>query len=190
MPEKTSNSTESPETPCEEKQRLGMRRIRRTVITLSVIFVLSGLLWGAYDYMYVYRFPPGTEIYGYAAPVHAELVGRLYGYADPEPGGILGKLYPYLTYRHYIIPEGATEIHVLTGLPLHSISIPDSVKSIDHYAFANRNQMKKLVIPDSVKTIGDGAFDSCESLEEITLPASLTEISFGMFRSCHSLKKS
>lgn len=190
MPEAANNHSDT-EISSEEKQKLRLRRIMRIAVLLLVFLLLPTLLWGAYQYLYVYRFPPGTEISGFTAPAHSGLIGRLYGFLDPPPDGMFGRLYPYLTYRHYIIPEGATEIGALTGLPLHSISIPDSVECIAPYAFAftARTQIKRLVIPDSVKEIGDAAFDGCESLEEITLPASLTEISYGMFRSCHSLKK-
>ena len=53
---------------------------------------------------------------------------------------------------------------------LTSITIPDSVTSIEYCAFYNCTALTSITIPNSVTSIGDGAFEGCSSLESITIP--------------------
>ena len=48
--------------------------------------------------------------------------------------------------------------------------IPDSVTSIDAYAFNRCTRLTSIIIPDSVTSISPGAFRGCESLTSITIP--------------------
>ncbi len=50
---------------------------------------------------------------------------------------------------------------------LTSITIPDSVTSIDQYAFVGCTSLANIVIPDSVTSIGDCTFSGCTSLTSI-----------------------
>ena len=50
---------------------------------------------------------------------------------------------------------------------LASITIPDSVTSIDSYAFSGCSSLKNITIPDSVTYIGAEAFGGCYSLERV-----------------------
>ena len=56
---------------------------------------------------------------------------------------------------------------------LVSISIPDSVISIDEKAFYNCNNLISITIPKGVTSIGDGAFMNCSSLIEVINKSSL-----------------
>ena len=47
---------------------------------------------------------------------------------------------------------------------LTSVSIPDSVTTIGHYAFHDCNHLTSLFIPDSVTFIGIRAFYDCKNL--------------------------
>lgn len=60
-----------------------------------------------------------------------------------------------------------------------TVTIPDSVEEIEHYAFAFSRNLKKVIIPDSVKSIGTNAFSGCTKLTEIKLPKKLETI--GMY---------
>ncbi len=57
-----------------------------------------------------------------------------------------------------------------------SYSIPDSVTSIEDWAFENCTSLTSVTIPDSVTSIGEYAFSGCKSLTSITIPDSVTSI--------------
>ena len=68
-----------------------------------------------------------------------------------------------------------------------SVDIPDSVISIDSYAFASCRSLTSVDIPDSVTSIGGYAFGGCSSLTEVTIPDSVTVIDNGTFIECTDL---
>mgnify|MGYP002554987574 CR=1 FL=1 len=68
-----------------------------------------------------------------------------------------------------------------------SVTIPDSVTSIDDNAFGFCSQLTNISIPNSVTYIGYSAFNSCTSLKSITLPSSLSTISEALFFGCSQL---
>lgn len=68
-----------------------------------------------------------------------------------------------------------------------SIVIPDSVTSIEYYAFLNCTKLTNVTIPDSVKSIEWGAFQNCISLTSITIPSNVTNIGYQAFSGCSSL---
>ncbi len=70
---------------------------------------------------------------------------------------------------------------------IRSVSIPDSVTSIEEGAFSKCTALTSIHIPDSVTSIGDGAFNSCSSLTSIRIPDSVTSIGGGAFYCCTSL---
>ena len=49
---------------------------------------------------------------------------------------------------------------------MKSVTIPDSVTSIDNYAFNGCTGLTSITIPDSVTSIGDRAFQGCTSLAD------------------------
>ena len=65
--------------------------------------------------------------------------------------------------------------------------IPDSVSSIENYAFSGCSSLTNLMIPDSVTNIGDSAFEGCSGLTGIAIPNSVTSIGFRAFEDCNSL---
>ncbi|MBQ6831347.1 MAG: leucine-rich repeat domain-containing protein [Oscillospiraceae bacterium] len=68
-----------------------------------------------------------------------------------------------------------------------SYSIPDSVTSIDDYAFFSCRNLTSVTIPDSVTNIGDSAFSSCENLASVTIGNGVTSIGEYAFEFCQSL---
>ena len=68
-----------------------------------------------------------------------------------------------------------------------SVTIPDSVTSIDDNAFGFCSQLTNISIPNSVMYIGFSAFAHCTSLKSITLPSSLSSISEALFSGCSQL---
>ncbi len=70
---------------------------------------------------------------------------------------------------------------------LTSVSISNSVTSIDDYAFYGCSSLTSTTIPDSVTSIGNFAFYGCNSLTSVTIPNSVTSIGSLAFGECGSL---
>ena len=66
-------------------------------------------------------------------------------------------------------------------------AIPNSVTSIDYYAFENCTSLTSVTIPNSVTSIGDNAFENCTSLTSVTMPDSVTGTGACVFLSCKGL---
>ena len=66
-------------------------------------------------------------------------------------------------------------------------NIPDSVISIEDYAFYECKSLTRINIPNSVTSIGECAFIRCQSLTRINIPDSMTSIGDNAFRNCESL---
>ena len=72
---------------------------------------------------------------------------------------------------------------------IKSVSLPDSIKTINEDAFGSCKKLKKIMIPDSVEEIGDYAFRGCKGLVKVELPSNLKVIRQGTFARCNSLKQ-
>ena len=68
-----------------------------------------------------------------------------------------------------------------------SYTVPDTVRTIDSYAFRKASYLTDIIIPEGVETIGSSAFGSVYRLKNITLPDSLTELGESAFYNCGSL---
>ena len=68
-----------------------------------------------------------------------------------------------------------------------SVSISDSVTSIDDYAFEDCSSLTGITIPNSVTSIGYGAFIGCSGLTSIRIPGGITSIDIGLFYDCINL---
>ena len=70
---------------------------------------------------------------------------------------------------------------------LTSITIPNSVTTIEWGAFQYCTNLTSITIPNSVSSIGNGAFAGCTGLTSITIPNSVTSISDRAFAGCTGL---
>lgn len=88
-----------------------------------------------------------------------------------------------------VIPFGVTKIlgYSFNCRSFTSITIPDSVTSIDDFAFYNCESLVSIEIPDSVTSIGIHAFSNCNSLTSIKIPSSVSKIDDYAFYNCASL---
>jgi hypothetical protein len=70
---------------------------------------------------------------------------------------------------------------------LTSITIPNSVTSIEHDAFSGCSGLTSITIPNSVTSIENGTFLECSGLTSVTIPNSVTSIGNWAFRYCNNL---
>ncbi len=71
---------------------------------------------------------------------------------------------------------------------LQSISIPESLVTIDEWAFTEDSSLLTVSLPQSVEQVGAYAFNECRHLTSVTLPQQLTVIPEGLFYYCHELE--
>ncbi len=69
----------------------------------------------------------------------------------------------------------------------NSSTIPNTVVSIENYAFWGCELVTSMIIPNSVTMIGDYAFENCWSLTSMTIPNSVTAIGDFAFYVCSNL---
>ena len=71
---------------------------------------------------------------------------------------------------------------------LTSITLPQSLTSIEYLAFDQCTALQNINIPQNVTNIGVSAFLQCKSLTSITIPSGVTSIKTSAFASCTSLR--
>jgi len=64
--------------------------------------------------------------------------------------------------------------------------VPDTVETIERYAFRKCSKLTSIILPPSVKIINDDAFQN-SGIITVTLPASLSSIGNGAFTMCSKL---
>ena len=70
---------------------------------------------------------------------------------------------------------------------LTSVTIPNSITSIDYETFSGCYGLTSVTIPNSVTSIGERAFFGCAGLNSVTIPESITNIGYGAFNECSRL---
>lgn len=83
---------------------------------------------------------------------------------------------------------GVAQTGVSRCVPITDITIPNTVTSIESYAFIWCKNLVGVTIPDSVKNIGFMAFAYCDSLSYLLVGSSLQSIGTNAFASCKSLE--
>ena len=81
----------------------------------------------------------------------------------------------------------AGKLYLNGNLISGELRIPDGVKRIGSYAFAECKGITALILPEGLEEIGQEAFKSCGSLRSIDIPASLLRIGSWAFYNCGSL---
>ena len=103
---------------------------------------------------------------------------------------------PLFRYRMQSGYAGKTEISIDRCCENHEeVVIPESihdipVSKIDMLAFAQCENVRRIVLADTIDYIGSQAFDRCTALESIRMPARMAQrmLSSYMFRNCTSLR--
>lgn len=98
------------------------------------------------------------------------------------PTGFTGH-YSVLDGTQMICREAGYECASLTGLV-----IPDSVTTIDHYAFMNCTALRTLELGNGITHIYQQAFQNCSSLEVLVFPSALMLLDNHAFGGCTDLR--
>lgn len=72
---------------------------------------------------------------------------------------------------------------------LENVNIPTSLTSINEYAFYYCISLKSIELPNSLKSIGDCAFRYCSNLASIYIPKAVTNIGNYVFADCCGISK-
>lgn len=81
-----------------------------------------------------------------------------------------------LRYENSLLLSGDGEKLIWVYPGAEAVSLPDGLREIGSYAFADCTALRTLEIPDGIRTIGGGAFDGCTGLEALLIPPSVEEI--------------
>lgn len=95
-------------------------------------------------------------------------------------------------YSYTIFYDETIKITGYTGDSIH-LEIPSMidgypVTGIGNNAFYNNDNLQSVTIPDSVISIDKEAFAYCSNLQNITLPSTIEIIYYGAFRDCTNLE--
>ena len=87
---------------------------------------------------------------------------------------------------------GVTIYNWREGLTDGTLTLPSEVDglpvtAIGKLAFADRDDIVRVIIPEGVVKIDSGAFRSCSNLQEVVLPQSLTDLGAEAFKRCMKL---
>ena len=78
--------------------------------------------------------------------------------------------------------------YAFQGSAVTSVSMPESITSIDYNAFKGCQNLESVTLPESLTTLGSYAFYSCKLLKTIKIPSGVTAIPSSCFYECSSLE--
>lgn len=96
------------------------------------------------------------------------------------------------TTKYLTISEGVVNImsnSFRAWSKLESVSIPNTLQTIDEYAFSDCKNLKEINFPESLTDIGRFAFSDCRSIIKLVIPKNLKDIESGTFKNCINLKE-
>lgn len=71
---------------------------------------------------------------------------------------------------------------------IRKVSIPSTIRQIDHNAFAYCTGLEELNLSEGLETVGNYAFLMCSSLKELVLPDSVASVGIWGFAYCKGLR--
>ena len=93
----------------------------------------------------------------------------------------------YTSLNGVLFNKGKTELIKYPEGKEGSYTIPNSVTSIEDWAFYSCEGLTSITIPNSVTSIGNEAFWDCDGLTSVTIPNSVTSIGENAFYNCDDL---
>lgn len=101
----------------------------------------------------------------------------------------------YSNSRYILVPEEFEGKPVVTigdsafaGMNMESITIPDSVNTIESRAFKGCKKLKEVIFGQGLTVLNGESFQNCTSLEKIEIPLGVTAIRGNTFEGCTALK--
>ena len=91
----------------------------------------------------------------------------------------------------YTMPDSVTTIEIYAFyncFDLVSVNVSNNLTTIGHSAFVNCLSLGSIDLPEGVTSIGKWAFSSCWSLASVTIPSSVKTIGEGAFRGAETLE--
>lgn len=189
----------------------------KRILSLLFAAMLAGQAWATdnYDFSAVcssgqtlyYKITSSTEPFTVAVTYPKEVDYYYYvGYTEPEgniviPSEVENNGIKYNVtcigesafdkckkIKSVIIPNTVTSIeyYAFAFCSIESVTIGNSVTEIGNQAFRN-SDLKSITIPNSVTSIEGGAFFECYYLKSITIPSTVTNIGDGVCASCLDL---
>lgn len=88
-----------------------------------------------------------------------------------------------------VIPDSVTTIedYAFWASGLKKITFGNGLRSIGEGAFMYLDKLEEFQLPDSIETIGDWAFANCKTLNTLDIPDSCKSIGTGAFACCYKL---
>ncbi len=98
--------------------------------------------------------------------------------------------YPGAYAADYTVPDG-TEVIMASafrgGETLTHVTLPTSLRLIQHSAFFDNTSLEEIVVPNGVTTIENSAFAGCSAMCRAELPATLTSLGYLAFNNVPDL---
>ena len=93
------------------------------------------------------------------------------------------------TLRSVHIPDSIVSIEewAFAFSEIAYVRLPDTLTSIEPFVFYSCKRLTSIHIPSGVKSIGDDSFSLCTALTSLDIPPSVQSIGKGSFSSCSSL---
>ena len=126
----------------------------------------------------------GITVYYNISNDGKELIVTSDGFASYKGAVIIPKEVTYMNITRKVISIGYRAFYCCG---VSSVTIPNSVISIDNEAFSGCHSLTSVTIPNSVTTIGNSAFYNCSGLTSVTIPNSVTNIDAFAFYGCSGL---
>lgn len=94
------------------------------------------------------------------------------------------------TLEEIILPNTLKGIdsYAFANSPANVIKMYEGIKWIGRYAFRECNNLTELVFPQSVEIFEDATCEYCDNLEKVVFPDNMKNIPVGFFLSCKKLK--
>lgn len=87
------------------------------------------------------------------------------------------------------IEPGVTLIEgtAFAGTAITSITLPNTVKDLQTYAFSKCKKLTTVKFPVGIKKISENLFEGCESITSVVVPSTVTEIGSSAYSGCKRL---